>query len=543
MGKRNDIRNGVLNGKSTGMAILRLLILIAALAVFMLLLGCSETLVHKYCEGDQTLVTLNLNCSIKDEETKSVLADETGINDINVYILDPEGFCSCHKYCVPGKLTAKLWSKVRYDIYVIANAGYDTGIADLDDITAMRIEAESPEIASGRSGLLMSGFIQRLLPSEMTSVLIPMERCFCKINLKIDTSRLSVSKIKLDSAVLCNIPSSVMPFSESKSADIGDVFDKGFTVSGISLQSIDKKGINLYCYENAQGVLLEGNPDEKEKVFDESDTIGKLCTYLELYCTCERADGHCKIRYRMYLGNNTCTDFSLLRNREYSVSVALSESGTDEITWRVIVYGFQPVLPEPGCFFYSDTTFSSSYDEGKTCIGILYDVDTTRPAGNRYWIVGLEESGILAWSTLKDHINGLAEVGLSLELDSSSMDGKQNTYLIAETADYSENNYPAAYYCLGYTTPGFGPGNWILGSYKQLLPLYDSINRDLLLKVNSAIFIAGGTELESDVSYCMWSSTPMSESFIWCFTRYNTTAMILKSWTINVNKVRPILQI
>ena len=39
--------------------------------------------------------------------------------------------------------------------------------------------------------------------------------------------------------------------------------------------------------------------------------------------------------YRFYLGGNSTTDFSLVRNRHYEIIIELNDDGVDEVSWRV----------------------------------------------------------------------------------------------------------------------------------------------------------------------------------------------------------------
>ena len=95
--------------------------------------------------------------------------------------------------------------------------------------------------------------------------------------------------------------------------------------------------MSFYALENRQGVLLPDNDDPWNKTPLSLDEKADLCTYLEVNCRLD-GSGLCvgDVVYRLYLGQDNCTDFNIYRNSVLEVSLYLTVDGMKEaISWRV----------------------------------------------------------------------------------------------------------------------------------------------------------------------------------------------------------------
>ena len=97
----------------------------------------------------------------------------------------------------------------------------------------------------------------------------------------------------------------------------------------------------FYVPENVQGNLLPENDDPFGKVYEEISDIGgqsysDLCTYLEFNARRENTQGYSgDVMYRYYLGADNTSDFSLVRNKRYDVTLDFTEDGFFAESWKV----------------------------------------------------------------------------------------------------------------------------------------------------------------------------------------------------------------
>lgn len=529
-----------------GERILHYILLPIILFLLMMLIACGCSNGGGVPERYGSLVETTLRIRLEGEGgfTKSAYAGDS-IADINVWLFDESGSSAFHSYGSFGPYSLKLWSGMRYGLYVAANAGKDLGDCNLPDLDYICIETDGPMHASCVSGNVpMSGSSTSLLPHELQEARVALTRTCCKIRLKLDLSGLVDTTVSIDSVALRNIPRRVLFFSESRAESQAQVFTQGNVLRGTELSQLYGSGAELYCLENMQGPLLEGNSDEKNKTLDSSDPHYGVCTYLELYGFYQTDSLAGPIRYRMYLGSDAVSDFSLKRDNLYDVNVAMAGSGCNETGWRIDVSGIKPVLPGIGSFFYSDSTYSATYNPRKTCVGIVYDSDSTREEGNRIWIVALTGKDSLKWSTLEENIPGLDNANyttVNIE-GTSNMSGLYNTRTIAASANYSASTYPAAHYCLSYSTPGFGAGRWCLPSYIQIYHLF-AVARTAD-RIDISMLAAGGRSVVQDrLSLHIWSSTPLGRSTVAALGPYNLPDPYSKNTTLfRYTTLRPILQ-
>lgn len=530
--------------KPRDFSIMRILILIAVLGAVMLLIACSCKRERRGTEGEQVSVQLRISLDCYSGfSTKSAYAGDA-VSDINVWLLDPCGTSAFHSYGSFGPFAVKLWSGLKYDLYIVANAGGDLGDADGTMLRSMRFETSvRGKAACIFGGVPMSGKRLGMSPSELSAAQVALDRVCSKVKVRLDKSGLVNATVAIDSVALCDIPSSVRLYGESKAESSVQILPKGDVISGTGLNALTSTGIELYCFENAQGILLECNTDERAKVLGTGDAHYGRCTYLEFwgYYSNVVTAMQGPIRYRLYLGGDETSDFNLLRDKLYDVHVSISGNGYAETTWRVDVSDIRSMIPEKGNYFYSDSTYSGKYDRTKTCVGILFDVDTTRPAGNQYWIAALQSTTNACWSTRSEAIAGLrynASPSINPENWVNDRDGAYNTRMIVQSANYSQANYPAAYYCANYSTAGFGAGRWSFPAFPQVFSLFDIYNQTA---VWTAMTTAGGKSLSTDYSLYNWSSTPSTSGMARYVNTYNSQGYLMKSYSNNTC-VRAILQ-
>lgn len=143
---------------------------------------------------------------------------------------------------------------------------------------------------------------------------------------------------------------SLFPFSSSfpcalSADDIlggeGDPLEDCFDYDGCMVNG-SRVEYTLYVPANVQGVLLEGNADPSLKTPGGLVSAGKgekagLCTYVEFIGSVSSEGGGYRgdVRYRFFLGADSCADFSVLPGRVYHITLALSVEGVFRGVWKV----------------------------------------------------------------------------------------------------------------------------------------------------------------------------------------------------------------
>lgn len=185
-----------------------------------------------------------------------------------------------------------------------------------------------------------------------------------------------------------------------------------------------------------------------------------------------------------------------------------------------------------GDYYYEDGTWSTAYDNQKTCIGIVYEVSADGKSGK---IMGLTQTNSEKWST--ENI----ETGAN-----NPTDGRANMTTIANLiansgGSKSWDNYPVFKWV---TEQNNNTGNWDATTDKWYLPAKDELStfytaHDTYGKdnFNAKITTAGGTALSNIYFYP--SSTENSSTNYWYtdFSNGNTSTQA-KTYNVAVRCIR-----
>lgn len=253
--------------------------------------------------------------------SKSGIADEDAVWDINFYVFGEDGTAEEHNFTqFPSArygqihLMSNLLKNREYTIAVFANAGYDMGTMNWDDFKSVTYHISRPDGFS--HGIPMLGKVMKYEPAqEAESLRINMERLLSKVTVKLDRRYLdkevdfNVSLVRVGN---CPKVVGIMPPSRIESPS--DIFQSGYYTDGGDISDV-------YLLENMQGRL------DKE-----------LCSYIELEIdydspTFYTEGGRC-LKYRFYLreGNS----YMVQRNCHYTVTVCPQKDGLlCEDSWRV----------------------------------------------------------------------------------------------------------------------------------------------------------------------------------------------------------------
>lgn len=255
------------------------------------------------------------------------------------------------------------------NIYALVNMGDMTGAFPLQEIDVADMEYYIQSYNDvDEKGFPMSGVLKAYSVGHSSGI-IDVYRLFAKLCVRITHSGLSgYSPTSYYSYNLCNKSLYVrqanrrlLPFSEQKSkalqpTDILDVSDSNQNLNDRNAYqgSLPQSGLGpgpgyaqdttlvFYVPENVQGNLLPDNDDPFGKAYEEISDLGgrsysDLCTYLEFNARRENTQGYSgDVMYRYYLGADNTSDFSLMRNKRYDITLDFTEDGFFSESWKVV---------------------------------------------------------------------------------------------------------------------------------------------------------------------------------------------------------------
>ena len=298
--------------------------------------SCKEELGNE----DQTpseCYTVNFDLRQPAVSRSSIAPDESRINDFNIYVYE-RGVLANSLYMEDcTDVAVVLNAGMTYNIYILANVGRVEPFLKEEDfmenytfsITGLSEIGEYLPFA----GSLKDVYVDR--SGQRFSIIL--ERLVSKVVFSVDKSALV--GLEVTSVRLCQSAMSVDPFCEGGSSALvkGDVADGDFC-NECDLEKLNNAGsVCFYALENCQGILLPDNSDPWEKIPARLDDKAELCTYLEVECRFD-GSGLCSgdIVYRLFLGQDNCSDFNLVRNSVLNVSLCLTVDGMKEaLSWRV----------------------------------------------------------------------------------------------------------------------------------------------------------------------------------------------------------------
>lgn len=307
-------------------------------------------LVYEIIEGDNT------KTAIKTDE----------ISDINIFIYGEDGILADCGYSTAPTISLSYYKESRYHIYAIANVGnitennlliYENGIKSY----SLLISSYSG-MADHLGRIPMCYYSNSYISIDKT-LSIPLTRCISKVNLKIDTTMLSgVDIFDIISVSIKNLPRKLSLFTASKCGSADEILPDGDTKTGNALVGITSSGITFYTFENMQGTLLGENDKQSGKTFPESSIYQKICTYIEVSVNYRSKTMYGEgVKYRFYLGNDCTSNFDIVRNRCYNITMAPYDSGINEDSWRIDTSNLKQLPPPASISIPSDFSTYEGY--------------------------------------------------------------------------------------------------------------------------------------------------------------------------------------
>lgn len=260
-------------------------------------------------------VTFTFSCDAL-SGTRAV-ADETRLDDINLYLFPADGASPRHMYAASQRAVSLELPDGRYTLYAVANLGTDTGLLPEAEVRALRCVWNPDETDSG--ALPMSA-MQRFAVRGTTQVGVELVRTVAKVDFSYTVAADFRSALSIRSVRLCNVPRFAAFFDEGRIATAEEC-----TATKAAPANSDGYSAVYYLPENLQGENAS-IPEQEQK--NESNAP-EYATYILIE---GEADG-LHVVYRIYLGENDTSDFNIARNRVYRIEVRIL--GRNTVDWRV----------------------------------------------------------------------------------------------------------------------------------------------------------------------------------------------------------------
>lgn len=268
------------------------------------------------------------------DRTKSLFEGESDeVNSLCVFIFKDDILYD-ELHSDGDNCSVKMLSGCRYDIYAFANCGHPAAPVDESDMESFRISMPSAEnLYSNGLPMACRSFLD--LPSgengEVEDVELEMVRLVARYDLSISPS-LRETDYEIESVRVCQAALDVAPFSpESRAARTGD----GDRATRDDIAVLNSGGsISFYVLENCNGVLLPGNEDSWNKTPESIGMNSERCTFIELGAHWMTQGADAEMTFRMYLGEDNCSDFNIRRNSVVELSVCLSDSLSYKTRWK-----------------------------------------------------------------------------------------------------------------------------------------------------------------------------------------------------------------
>lgn len=306
------------------------------------------------------------------ETRSSITVSDTKVADINIYAYY-DGMLEASVYeKSPQSVSLSLMNGRTYNLYALSNMGEIEGPVNEDELIAMDYSIEA--ISDMTGGLPMSWSQKDFTVSgSAPKASVTLMRLVSRIRFSIDKSALdglSVTSVQLKQGALRATPF----ISGSKAASSSEVGDGDYATSSDITTLNSGNTVTFYALENCQGVLLPNNKEASSKVPEEIADKSALCTYLEMTASFsgkyEGVDvSSDNVKYRFYLGEDNCTDFNVIRNKDVKINLKVTEDRIFDESWRVsygedlpnIAYGLTSSKSSVSLNVGGSTTLSATY--------------------------------------------------------------------------------------------------------------------------------------------------------------------------------------
>ncbi|MEN6619421.1 MAG: Ig-like domain-containing protein [Rikenellaceae bacterium] len=251
------------------------------------------------------------------------------VNDVNIFVYGIQGQLLYHKYYSPANNMKIVTTTGTKTIVAIANAG-NKDFSQFTTLESLR-NSKHTEILGTNSSIVYAGEITKVLSVQDKSINVSIKRMLSKLTFVFDKSQLDPNTSVLIKRIqLKNVPGSCFYIKPNTplSADIvtnGDFLENNLEPANHECAS------PLYMFENMQGTVgTTTNPKAKSP----GNNVD-VCSYVEITANYTNPQKSGIIKYRMFLGENTTTNFDVTRETHYRETIIFNGTTITEPSWMV----------------------------------------------------------------------------------------------------------------------------------------------------------------------------------------------------------------
>ncbi|MCF0176416.1 MAG: DUF4906 domain-containing protein [Bacteroidales bacterium] len=265
----------------------------------------------------------------------SIAAVSDRVTDLNLWVYSGGRLYDESYSDYTGGSRMELMSGSRFNIYAVCNTGHRLE----PPVNESELETYKLELtySPDRATVPMAGSLKGVVPTVGGSLELRVDRLLSRIGFRLDKSALEHADLVIRSVKISQAPAYAYPFSSSFQAAPDEVVE-GDCASEADIAALQAgEEVYFYCGENCHGDLLPGNEDPWQKVPDNlSPTHSGACSYLDIDASYSSDEARCdEMKIRLYLGENTTSNFDVFRNTWYHLTLIPSDESINRDSWKV----------------------------------------------------------------------------------------------------------------------------------------------------------------------------------------------------------------
>ena len=493
-----------------------------AATVMSALTSCTESEYETNDVSEKVQATVSINIagdSYGNAGTKSSFSwQDDDINDVELVVTDADGNIEEVIYSRASSSLAFEGVVGRtYFIWGAANLGREEEAVTLSGFVDKVRTVSRSQIEEYGIPMFSACSTGKPGPAEITvtgtndRVTVRMVRMMARIDLRVDRSDLENPEgFSIDGITLYNAIDSYLPYADENKQTherkFGSALDEASAKDLIDANK--EKAITLYAFENMQGDLLTGNNDPWKKVPSGIGDAEGCCSYIEMECSYVSGSLACNdIKYRMYLGEDSTTNFDVRRNTKYTITLFPSEEEVDghRGSWKIESSGWE----DPGGY------------EPEVEYELVIEPETAVIAPGetlQYTIIEYKyEDGELVktWDDISTVCNWITDDSSVATVSSRGLASGKSDGCVTVTASYHEDNGVTYYVQAELTVETPAPPSPYLTGYKLVIEPDGENAPQTIGEGESASFSAILYEIYSDGSTDDGTDVTNSSNTVW----------------------------
>lgn len=268
-------------------------------------------------------------------QTKSSYSSATlsRVSNVNIYVYHQGELVSHDYFNSSSGINVKFPSSTEtYNVYMLSNVGNITPPASEFELSNL-VYSFTDYGAFQTNGFPMANSFLNYKPGAQVS--FKLKRLIGMYSISMENNS-DVVDYNIKSLQMRNCSRDIYPFG-SKAAT--KFLESGDYLTSSDISTLNRGGaVTVYFLENLQGELLPANKDPKQKIPDNlpNTSVASRCTYLQMCADVTTPTAHFdNIYYRVYLGQNLTTDFSIVRSTLYNLTLDFSTNLIADEGWRI----------------------------------------------------------------------------------------------------------------------------------------------------------------------------------------------------------------